>query len=65
MAKDYTFPEEMPHMQIKHKSALEISCFTLLAEQLLPCISNGFSLCCLKGDIFSLIFSSRIQDAPN
>lgn len=32
MAKDYTFPEEMPHMQIKHKSALEISCFTLLAE---------------------------------
>lgn len=32
VAKDYTFPEEMPHMQIKQKSALEISCFTLLAE---------------------------------
>lgn len=43
MAKDYAFPEEMPHMQIKHKSALEISCFTLLAEQLLPRISDGFS----------------------
>jgi len=32
VAKDYTFPEEIAHMQIKHTSAWEISWFTLLAE---------------------------------
>lgn len=43
MAKDYTFPEEIVHMQMKHKSALEVSCFTLLAEYLLFSIFTIFS----------------------